>query len=248
VKAGTGKDVNSLLQNEANWLRTLGDQAEFVDHIPTLVAYYCEGDLAFVAECMVLGKIDLTFGKLHVAFLRKFQKYSRKTMHFQDSRICQNLHSRVKDLGSLLSSAWSARLGLGLRQIEESLTNKELLLVAVHNDFTPWNIRVAKDVVRVFDWEYAESEHLPLFDPLHFMLMPMALSCRSKTRMLKSMKDVLQQCHEWFGSEFCFNARAQALAYLMNICTLYLWSDRAESESHPVLNSYGAIIDHLCHF
>lgn len=246
VKAGAGEAVDLLLRNEANWLRTLRDQPALVDHIPELVAHRSGIYLSFVAENSLPGKLDYRFGELHVAFLRKFQEYSRQTIRLQESRLYQNFRSRLKNLSGLLSEAWSTRFDTGMRRIEQSLAGVPVLLVASHNDFTPWNIRVESGVARIFDWEYADFEQLPLFDPLHFALMPMALRSRPTAKMVQCMSQTLQLSQRWFGKEFCYNAQTQALAYLMSVCTLYLCSVRGTSKPHPVLDSYAAIIDHLC--
>jgi hypothetical protein len=246
VKAGSGEAVDLLLRNEANWLRNLRDQASLVDHIPELVASRSGENLSFVAELLLPGVPDFTFGDPHVVFLRKFQEFSRRTMQIEESRFYHNLCSRLKDLSGLLSEAWSTRLDKGMRQIEQTLSGRPILLVAAHNDFTPWNIRVERGVARVFDWEYADYEQLPLFDPLHFALMPMALWSRPTARIIQCMNQTLQTSLQWFGNEFCYATQTQALAYLISLCTLYLWSVRGASESDPVLASYSRLIDHLC--
>jgi hypothetical protein len=133
-----------------------------------------------------------------------------------------------------------------MQRIEQKLSGLPILLVAAHNDFTQWNIRVEGGVARVFDWEYTDDEQLPLFDPLHFVLMPMALRRRPAAKMLQSMSKTIESCQQWLGKESCYEARTQALAYLMNLCTLYLWSERGQSGSNPVLESYAAIMDYLC--
>ena len=246
VKAGAGEAVNTLLQNEANWLRTLRDQPTLVDHIPDLVVHFSSAHLSFLAETPLLGKLDYRLGELHVAFLRKLQRYSHCTMRFEESRLYLNLRSRLTDLSSQLSETWSARLQMGMQRIEQALSGSPILFVAAHNDFSPWNIRVQSGVARIFDWEYADYEQLPLFDPLHFALMPMALRRRPSANMIQCMKRTLQLSEQWFGKELCRNAHAQALAYLMSVCTLYLWSVRGQYNIHPLLDCYAAIIDHLC--
>jgi hypothetical protein len=246
VKAGSGEAVDRLLQNEAGWLRALRDQPALADHIPELVAHRSATDLSFVAETPLPGKLDYRFGELHVVFLRKFQENSRQTIPLQESRLYQNLRSRLKDLSGLLSEAWSTRFDKGMRRIEQSFSESPILLVAAHNDFTPWNIRVECNVARVFDWEYADKEQLPLFDPLHFALLPMALRSRSTAGMVQCMSRTLHMSQQWLGKEFCYEARTQALAYLMNLCTLYLWSERGKSDTNSVPESYAAIIDLLC--
>jgi hypothetical protein len=246
VKAGAGEAVDRLLQNDAKWLRVLRDLPALAGHVPNLVAHHSGSSLSFVAVTPLLGKLDYTFGELHVAFLRKFQDFSRQTMRLEESTLYLNLRSRLKDISGLLSESWSTRLDIGMRRIEQSLSGPPILLVAAHNDFTLWNIRVECGVARIFDWEYADYEQFPLFDPLHFALMPMALRRQSTARMVQCISQTLQMSQQRFGKELCYEAQTQVLAYLVNLCTLYLWSVHGASESHPVLDSYAAIIDHLC--
>jgi hypothetical protein len=246
VKAGTGEAVNSLLRNEAKWLRTLRDETTLADQIPQLVADHSGADFSFVAERLLAGQFDEEFGDPQIMFLRKFQGHTRQIMRFEESRLYRNLCWRRKELSGLLSAAWAIRLGKGMQRIEQSLSGKPILLVAAHNDFTAWNIRVERGVARVFDWEYADHEQLPLFDPLHFVLMPMVLKRRSAVSMVENMDKAMRMCRQWLGEEYCYDEHTQALAYLMNLCTLYLWSERGKSDSDMVLESYAALIDRLC--
>ncbi len=247
VKAGAGEAVDILLRNEASWLLTLRDQRTLVDHVPDFVAHRSGTYLSFVAQTPLLGNLDYSFGEPHITFLRKLQEFSHQTMRFEASRIYKNLRSRLNDLGGLLTEAWSIRLDKGMERIEQSLFGAPILLVASHNDFTLWNIRVERGLLRVFDWENADYEQLPLFDPLHFALMPMALKSMPKGKMVRQMRNMLQLCRQQLGPEACYKEHTQALAYLMNLCTLYLFAARGNVDSNPVLESYAQIIDYLCH-
>lgn len=40
----------------------------------------------------------------------------------------------------------------------------------VHRDFVPWNMKIIKNILYVFDWEYAEKEYIPLYDLFHFLV------------------------------------------------------------------------------
>ena len=245
VKAGAGEAVDSLLRNEAKWLRTLRGQAPLAGHVPELIVHHSAVELSFVAESPLPGKLDVNFGELHIAFLRKFQEYSRQTIRLEDSRLYRNLHSRLKDLDGLLTQAWSIRIETAMQRIEQSLSGPPSLFVAAHNDFTPWNIRVQSGVARIFDWEYADYEQLPLFDPLHFSLMPMVLKSRPKGDMIQQMRNTLQLCRQQLGPEACYKEYSQALAYMMNLCTLYLWGARKEPGPNCVVDGYAHIIDHI---
>jgi len=246
VKAGAGEDVNNLLQNEANWLRFLRDQPTLVDHIPELVTHHPGNYLSFLAITPLRGKRSYRFGESHIAFLQKLQDCSRQNIHFEESRLYQNIHLRLKNLRGLLSESWSARLDKAMRRIEHSLSGSPILFVAAHNDFTPWNIILEQGVAKIIDWEHADYEQFPLFDPLHFFLMPMALKRDTLANILRELHKTLQICEYWLGKEKCFAAEAQALAYFVNLCTLYLWTEHGKSNSDPICDKYAKIIDHFC--
>lgn len=246
VKTGMGAAVDSLLQNEAHWLRKLREEMTLTKHIPALVSHRSGEDFCFVVQCPLSGHLDFSLGAAQVDFLRKLQKSSFQLMQYEDSGLCRTLDSRFADLDGLLSEAWSIRIKRALQRIKDSLSQSSMLFVTAHNDFTPWNVRVQHERAYVFDWEYAANEHLPLFDPLHFVLLPMVLRGSSTGKMVQKANETLQRCHMWFGTEPCNEMQAQVLAYLVNLCTLYLLSDRGKSDSSPVLESYARMIDYTC--
>lgn len=245
VKAGDGDAVDFLLRNEANWLRTLRDQPALADHIPELIADYTGMDSRFIAQRALTGKLDYNFGEPHIAFLRKLHEYSRQPMRFEESRLFSSMRSRMKDLDGLLSEEWAHRLEKTMLRIEQQFSDAAIVLVAAHNDFTPWNIRVELGIARIFDWELADYEQLPLFDALHFVAMPMALKGASTSAIITAMHKTQERCEHWFDVELCFKAQMQTLTYLMNLATLYLCAERGRSDSNLVMHIYGQCIDYL---
>lgn len=198
-----------------------------------------------MAQSVLPGHSDFALGEPHFAFLRKFHAYSRRSLRWEESRLSLNLQERLRDLAEMLSPDWSVRIPNAMRRLEKSFSAEPVAMTAAHNDFTPWNIRIQDGVARIFDWEYACQEQLPLFDPLHFVLMPMALARRPKEAMLAQMHKTLQLCSQRLGSEAACQPRAQALAYLMNLCTLYLWGARHTPGPNLVLAGYAQLIDQL---
>ncbi len=245
VKVGEEDAVGRLLQNEADWLTKLRAETTLADHIPQLVAHGRTGDLCFVAQTPLSGSRDFALGEAQIAFLRKLQAYSLLRGRYRDSRLCRTLNARVKDLSGRLPAEWSQRIEKAMLHIECSLGDSPVLLVAAHNDFTPWNVRIREGRACVFDWEFADHEQLPLFDPLHYILGPMALHARPAAQIQRKMYDTLGQCRKWLGAERCYKPEIQALAYMLNLCTLYQWADRGTRNSHPTLVSYAKIIDYL---
>jgi hypothetical protein len=246
VKAGRGAAVDSLLRNEATWLRTLREESTLAEHIPLLVAHRSGEDFCFVAQCPVSGDIEFRLGASQLDFLKKLHASSLRKLRYEDSSLYKTFNLRLADLEGQLSQAWLARIEEAMRRINQYLYGLPVSLVDAHNDFTPWNIRVLNNFAYVFDWEYAANEHLPLFDPLHFVLLPMALKRRPAAKMVERMHETLEICRNSFGKELCYHEQAQVLAYLTNVCTLYLWGARMEPGPHPVLDSYADIIDHMC--
>ena len=246
VKAGAGEAVNGLLSNEAKWLENLRNEPSLACHVSDLVAHRAATDLCFVAQRPFSGKQDSTLGKLQVEFLRKLQRFRPKQTLLEESRFYQNLLTRLHYLDSLMSSAWSARIKLAMRKIEMSLSGSRILVVAAHNDFTPWNVRLGQDIARVFDWEYADYEQLPLFDPLHFTLIQMVLGNCQTLKMTQRIREALPYWKRSFGEEHCYEPEAQVLAYLLNVCTLYLTSIEGKCDSHHVLDRFALLIDSVC--
>jgi hypothetical protein len=245
VKVGTGKDVDALLENEANWLQRLRNKTELANHIPEFVAHHCGSSVSFVAQRAKIGNLDFRLGTVQIDFLRKLQNYSLRLTQYQDSFLYRTLNLRAKNLRGLLSEAWSIRLEKAMRQINESLSSSLVQLVVAHNDFTPWNIRVEHNLASVFDWEYAADEQFPLFDPLHFVMMPMALNRDPRARMIQRMNLTVRLCRQWLGEERCHQAETQALAYFVNLCILYLWGARERPGPNSVVDAYAQVIDYL---
>lgn len=245
VKAGVGEAVGALLKNEASWLSSLRDEPSLADQIPELIAHGSGKDFCFVAQSAMAGKLNLRLGEPHFEFLRKLQQASIRSQHYQDSQLCLNLKSRMNDLRGQLTDAWSIRLETAIQQIRRTLSGAPVSMVAAHNDFTPWNIRLKQDRAFVFDWEYAANEQLPLFDPLHFALLPMALKVEPTAKMAQKVRKTVEECRIWLRKEFCQHEQTQVLAYLTNICVLYLWGARLQPGPHRVLYSYAELIDQV---
>lgn len=246
VKAGAANAVGTLLGNEATWLRMLGGQPQFEDWVPQLAASGTGQDLSFLAQTTVSGDMSFALDDTHLEFLRRFQNLTLQSLSLEETFFWQTLNHRIKELSTVLPEAWVQRFQRALTVVSQALSGSRLPVTGAHNDFTAWNIRLSRGTAKVFDWEYAAWQQLPLFDPLHFSLAPMALRSESVQRMERKMHETIASCGRALGRERCYRPREQALAYLLNLCTLYMWADRGRKNSHPTLVSYGALMDKLC--
>jgi hypothetical protein len=246
VKAGKGEAVDRLLRNEAEWLRSLRNKPQLAGHVPEMVAHQSGTELSFVAQSLLPGRPCFKLGEPHINFLKKFQEASRRSLRYEESKLYRNLQLRMKDLDGHLTGDWARRIEKAMRRIQDQFSGAPILMTAAHNDFAPWNIRIEGGVARIFDWEYADEEQLPLFDLLHFALMPMALKREAPAKIIRKMRETLRFCEPWLGKESCAKSETQALAYLVNLCTLFLWPVNGKYDKAPALDTYALVIDRLC--
>jgi hypothetical protein len=246
AKIGAGAPVDALLRNEVSWLRRLSSIERLRTSLPEIVAHRSGEDVCFVAQSALSGQMQFSLKDAHMDFIDELQKVQPERLRYEESRLFRNVNQRLADLKGRLSLDWASRLARAMQRMQELFSGSDLTFVAAHNDFTPWNIRLRNRVALVFDWEYAEVQQMPLFDPLHFALMPDALAGRSTERLIEKMGNGLRLCLARFGSERCYQPEGQALAYMTNLCTLYLWADPDGSTSNPAVRSYAQAIDHLC--
>jgi hypothetical protein len=245
VKVGEDKDVGRLLTNEAEWLSLLGAERSLAEHIPGLLAHGRTGGMSFVAQRPLTGSMDTGLGSHQIAFLLKLQNCSLRHARYHDSKLRCTFDMRVRDLTGRLPEEWSTRIEKALLAIERSLGDSPIPLVAAHNDFTAWNVRIRKGRACVFDWEFADHEQMPLFDPLHYVLAPMALHSRPIQRIRRTMFATIDRCKAWFSPDRCYKPEIQALAYMLRLCTLYQWADGGTRNTHPTLVSFAPLIDEL---
>jgi hypothetical protein len=81
--------------------------------------------------------------------------------------------TRISELPvwQLLLSEAGSRLSPAARE----LGGKTVSSVTMHGDFAPWNIRVKEGHWTVLDWERGDTNGLPLWDWLHFLIQPTVL-------------------------------------------------------------------------
>jgi hypothetical protein len=245
VKVGAGTIDDRFLRNEAEWLCALRSSSSLAGQIPELIAYQSGTDLCYLAQHAFPGDMSFSLGAPHFDFLRKLHGYSLRKMDFGESVLRQNLMQRISALDGMLPGAWSTRLHKGMQKVDRALSGRVHLMTAAHNDFTPWNIRLLDGRAYVYDWEFAAHEQLPLFDPLHFLLMPRALKGGSASDLLSRISLALALCRRFLGAEWCAMAEAQVLAYFLNICTLHLYDDASVHRTDPAMVCYADVIDHL---
>lgn len=98
----------------------------------------------------------------HVSFIMGMCKKTSHTILYDDTAIARDL-SYLKDHAGLVVDLLPEVL-----EIEEQLRSGVQKACFYHGDFTPWNTYTEKNELCVFDWEYAETDYLPMLDIFHF--------------------------------------------------------------------------------
>lgn len=83
--------------------------------------------------------------------------------------------------GDRLPPAAAARLALAMRRAFEALPRRREIPVSLaHGDFAPWNVFVAPDGLRLYDWELACPDAPALYDAYHFVCQSGVLVGRAR--------------------------------------------------------------------
>jgi hypothetical protein len=151
---------------------------------------------------------------------------------------------RIEKLQGSMTAKWQARAAKTFRLLERGFLDRPINMCVAHRDFVPWNIRVKNAKVFVFDWEYASSGYLPLYDVFHFMLFPIALrsevSCQKLGKVCKNIETISKK---EFPAGASVLAAHQLLAYMLDLSLLYLDANNGQDAEDRILAQYAKLID-----
>jgi len=248
TKVGTNKYTQSLLENESYWLKTINNIDNLSDLSPLLIQSGTIGSFYFLTQSVSAGTSSsekLTVN--HINFLSLLQNIEEPVFSFAESKMCHLLIRRSQYLKGKMNNEWEQRTSHALTHITSVFHTNNIPMVATHRDFGPWNIKKTDKNIFVFDWEYASSGYIPLYDIFHFIVMPLALS---KKLITKDIDYILSETEKFGlyldnGSSKIQRSRTQLLAYLLDICLFYLESNNGKSKGDSVVNYYSLLIDKL---
>lgn len=246
AKVGTTPKAIDQVRKESHWLRVLTAEPAMKHCTPAFIAEDTIADTCIVVQSVCTGKfVDNVLGPSQLQFLSAFQRLFQEEQQFRDSVMYREMACRFERLQSRLSPAWANRTGRALSELNAGLAHITMPLVAAHRDFAPWNMRLQRGRLAVFDWEYANTGYLPLYDLFHFYLGPIAVkSLVSPTTLRRILEDVTRQ-----GTLIGEPARKpyapalQLLAYLLDVSLFYLESNEGRETGDLVVHCYGRLID-----
>lgn len=169
-KLSTSSDIKALFDKENKMLAWLGSKG--MKGIPQVL--HCgildSGVHIFVQSTVKTrsSAVIHEWGALQERFLAKLHEKTKQAVCFEESDYCRTLDLLEKHLDWLPDNVEPAVIARIAANIKEIFSGREVEFSAYHGDFTPWNMFVEKNMLFVFDFEYAAKSYPPGLDRYHF--------------------------------------------------------------------------------
>lgn len=170
-KTSNNPAVTTLFNREQSlldWLVKVG-----IKHIPVClynnqVNGYDQQVFVMSTEKDKNSEVIHQWSSLHDSFLKDLIDKTSTEYKFEDTdyyKIVSALKDRLNDLPDCMNRNV---VDQSISAIFDNYSNKQVNAVAMHGDFTPWNMFLQKDHLFVFDWEYALKSSPLNLDRYHF--------------------------------------------------------------------------------
>jgi hypothetical protein len=249
AKVAMAQSADAKVAAEAGWLGQLAAMRRLAGQVPRLVAEGAtrNGRRYLVTTVAPSTRQSSTLTSAHARFLAALGRERLDTLEFTASPCYRDLERTLAVLQPCTEPAARATLREALRACVRHLARWNGPFVIAQGDFAPWNIRVHRDRIFVFDWEYASAGANPLADIFNFLLMPRAVSGRPiSIRVLaaairEAAKRARQLYPEWNWRNPVIPALA--LAYLLEVILHYCLANQCVDHADPVVRSYWQLME-----
>jgi hypothetical protein len=249
AKVAMAQSADARVSAEARWLKELAGVRGLADQVPRLVAEgVTRNSRRYLITTLAPGTgQSTTLTSAHVRFLEALGRARLETLEFAASPCFRNVDCMLARLESCADPEARATLREASAECTAYLAGWKGPFVIAQGDFAPWNIRVHRDSLFVFDWEYARAGANPLADVLNFLLMPRAVSGRAiSIRVLTAAireagKRARQLYPEWRWRYPVIPALA--LAYLLEVILHYCLANQCVDQADPVVRTYWQLVE-----
>ena len=175
VKIADTELAVQAIRQETQALRAIA-ASDLSQHAPTLSAegQWCGYHIQLQEQIVRPNSKQVTrLTRSHFEFLSNLSTMSRKILPLKETLAWQN----VKAMAGYVSSQTSPQLVLVTLQkvLSDEFANTPVVCHRTHGDFAPWNIRIHKSKLFVYDWEDSQPEGLALTDVFTFVFRQAAL-------------------------------------------------------------------------
>lgn len=252
AKIALGKSADATVSNEAQWLQRMERFEVLRGWMPRFVS---DGTTKTGRRYLVTdvgpagGAATSCLKPRHTQFLQHVGRASMKPFEFRAS----SSNQRLVDNLSLLEPHIPANARQFLRQVHrdcvEWLKGWVGPFTIAHGDFAPWNTLTPAGRLYVFDWECAWQGANPLYDLLHFLLMPRVLRRLLSAPGHRHMRGVVERAQRYAQETYPewpwerATVSALALQYLLDLIVYYGVADSTIKFEHPVIANYWRLLE-----
>lgn len=250
AKVADNEHAWAYLRNECEKLQYLGALTFEKGEIPSVIDYVESG-----THTILLLSVPLKMGRLspieiNSKHLDWLQELSAKTEVTNANAARDFVAGAREGFKGVLEAGVLSQRGRIIELFEDTLEEifkAKLKYSLSQRDFTPWNIRIAKDKIFVLDWEWAKQPFPPLQDFFHFGYQ----ACLRVKNLdsVESARRLLFQ-HKSFGGKVGWMCRTVGidsdLAYPLFVFYAFDWLMRGvEIGSRVIVNEQTALLNAL---
>jgi hypothetical protein len=158
------------VRHEADMLERLWNFPTLRKHIPRLLCAGNWNETYMLFQSPLEGAIGPThLNSMHEEFLQALRNVYR--VEKPGKILIQKVGARWENVASRLGAKWGELGREVLVRATRVISDKILPFSIMHGDFAPWNTRVRKKELLLFDWESADWEAPTTWDMSHFELL-----------------------------------------------------------------------------
>jgi hypothetical protein len=155
------------VRHEADLLKKLEQNDALRPHLPRVLVAGRWQDRYMLFQTPLAGEAGpARFTDSHRRFLKALAGVHRVDMPGQS--IVKQVARRWETCASRFDSNWHSLAECAFRAAREGLDGKTVACGVSHGDFVPWNTRLHRNRLSVFDWESASWEAPLCWDAFHF--------------------------------------------------------------------------------
>lgn len=234
IKVSDNKDIDSLLENEAEILEILS-QHEIENGSFPKVLFHGKADDVNILVLDTFKSSKSTFSsKLsdsHLSFLALMYQKTSIAIKFNKSGFSEQVQSRIKALNDNVPKNWKIRFNDTFDYVTKHVGDMTIPFGLCHRDFTPWNTFFHDEKLYVFDWEYSRRDYPPLLDIFHFIIQDGILVRKlNPERLLKRIANN-QRLIEIYCEQIVLDINLidyLLLCYLLDISLFYIEREKGK--------------------
>lgn len=244
AKVADRQITRHLLKNEAYWLKRFADARRERPPVPTIVTLTEFKELLILIQSSLSGMRPARLQSAHATFLSRLHDLGRQILPWSETGACLKIDQAFEGCLGILPQTWIDRYGRA-QDVLRRQRNTPVETVPAHRDFVPWNAKLSNGELYVFDWEYAAEGYPPAHDLFHYILLPKVLQRTQFKNADETIKATGRFLSQFGLSERTrFSLESQFLAYLLDVCGLYI-SSWDQWKRDRVVESYGDLIDQM---